>query len=174
MDILFGHGRVSGIGPNSERIENWDNIGFQLVTHVTRFTISSAQLLALNATPISVVPAPGAGLILVPILWGVTKAAGTAYAGVAAGEDLVLKFTDGSGVVAATPIETTGFLDQTTLQTRYANGHATGDSATPAPALGTAQANAALVLQLLTGEITTGTSGLIGIVQYRIVPASIA
>lgn len=131
-------------------------------------TISSAELLALNATPKQILAAPGAGLANVLVDVVAYKAAGTAYAGIAAGEDLSIKYTNSSGLEVA-EIETTGFLDQATAQTRYAKSFnaASGiSSITPV-------ANAALVMMLLTGEITTGNSDLKLRVYYRTIPTTL-
>lgn len=131
-------------------------------------TITSAELLALNATEQVVVPAPGEGFALVPILWAARKTAGTAYAGIAAGEDLALKYTDDSGDKAAVDIETTGFLDQTTAQIRVAPG-GVGLAAAVAPV-----ANAPLVVHLLSGEIITGDTDLEVLVRYTVIPTDFA
>lgn len=128
-------------------------------------TISSAQLLALNATPRTILAAPGAGLANVLIDVVAYKAAGTAYAGIAGGEDLSIKYTDASGLEVA-EIETTGFLDQATAQTRYARSFAAASGVSSI----TPVANAALVIMLLVGEITTGNSPLNLRVYYRTVP----
>jgi hypothetical protein len=119
--------------------------------------VTSAEVLALFATPQAIVAAPGAGKAIVPIRAVVYKPAGTAYAGIAAGEDLVFKYTDASGAQCTGVIETTGFLDQTTAQTRVVGlPGATGATAGSfAPV-----ADAAVVLHLLVGEITTGNSPL--------------
>ncbi len=140
----------------------------ELITGAIRkTTITSAQLLALNATPQTIVPAPGAGLAVILNRLHVYKPAGTAYAGVAVGEDLVAKYTNGSGAQVSSVIETTGFLDQATAQHRYAGlpGAVTTTAADVAPV-----ANAAVVLHLLTGEIITGTSDLIVWAFYDVVP----
>jgi len=123
-----------------------------------RFTITSAQLLALNATPISVLGAPGSGLV--NIVEGVEfyKAAGTAYGGIASGEDLSLKYTNSSGQEILV-CETTGFLDQTTAQFRYARAQSGAISAGTVSSI-VPVANAAVVCMLLSGEITTGDSAL--------------
>lgn len=131
-------------------------------------TVSSAELLALNATPKEIVAAPGAGLAVLLESIALHKPAGTAYAGIAAGEDLAVKYTDSAGAVQAT-IETTGFLDQATAQSRHATAYraASGvNSFTPT--------NTPLVLQMLTGEITTGTSALLLRVYYRTVPTTLS
>jgi hypothetical protein len=125
-------------------------------------TVTSAQMLALNATPVALVAAPGSGRALIFEGAVLYKAAGTAYSGVATGEDLSIKYADASGAALA-GCEATGFFDQATAQTRYvrAAGAASGVSdVTPV-------ANAALVLHMLTGEITTGTSDLVVEVLYR-------
>jgi hypothetical protein len=129
-------------------------------------TITAAQVLALNATPQTLIPAPGAGFALLLESVAVTKPAGTAYAGIAAGEDLSVRYTNGSGAELA-QIETTGFLDQATAQTRTAYPY----RAASAISSQTPLANAAIVLHLLVGEITTGDSPLNVLVNYRIVPA---
>lgn len=118
-------------------------------------TITSAQLLALNATPITVLAAPGAGLANIVERVVVRKPAGTAYAGIAAGEDLVLKQTDASGAQVCGAIETTGLLDSASATAAVAFGPgATGSTAGSYLLV----ANAAIVAHLLVGEITTGDS----------------
>lgn len=129
-----------------------------------KVTITSAQLLALNATPQELVPAPGAGFALIFRGMQVQKPAGTAYAGIAAGEDLSVKYTDGSGAEQG-ECETTGFLDQTTDQIRFVKPyHAASGISSITPV-----ANAALVLHLLVGEIITGDSDLNCEVLYDVV-----
>lgn len=130
-------------------------------------TVTAAQVLALNATPQTIILAPDAGIAVVPTRIAIHKPAGTAYGGIAAGEDLVLKYTNGSGAQCSSVIETTGFLDQTTAQTRVAGmpgstGSTAGDYAPVAAA--------AVVLHLLTGEITTGDSPLYVRVWYDLIP----
>jgi hypothetical protein len=133
--------------------------------HAPVATITSAQLLALNATPQTIIAAQGANTVIIPLRMMIYKPAGVAYAGIAAGEDLVLKYTNGSGVQCSGVVETTGFLDQTTAQTRYvgmpASIGATAGDVTPAT-------NAAIVLHLLTGEITTGDQPLYVKVWYDV------
>lgn len=127
-------------------------------------TITSAQVLALNATPVQVIAAPGANKAIVIDSLTCYKSAGTAYAAIAAGDDLQLRYTDGSGTILS-GIEMTGFADQTTAQTRIA----------PAlSAVGTVRveltptANAKVVAYMATGEITTGTSPFKLRIQYRV------
>lgn len=130
-------------------------------------TITSAQLLALNATPQIIVPAAPSGFVNIFQGMALQKPAGTAYAGIAATEDLVAKYTDASGQQVSAYVEPVGFLDQTTAQQRYVGpiasiGTTTAGDVTPL--------NAAIVLHLLVGEITTGTGGLIVWAWYRRLP----
>jgi hypothetical protein len=127
--------------------------------------ITAAQVLALNATPRTLVPSPGPGRFLVFKGMHIHKIAGTAFAAIAAGEDLAVKYTDANGQIVAT-CETTGFLDSAGAQTRQVHPHtpASGSSSvTPADA-------APLVLHLLSGEITTGTTPLRIQIFYKVVP----
>lgn len=167
-DILKSiHGRRLGFGINDELILRSRNERKAEVLGASKtVVVTSAQLLALNATPITLIAAPGAGLAIVPRKWCARKGAGTAYAGIAAGEDLVLKYTNAAGAQAAGAIETTGFLDQATAQIRVAGmaGAALGTPADITPA-----ANAALVLHLLVGEITTGDTDLYVRVWYDLI-----
>jgi len=124
-------------------------------------TITTAQLLALNATPIEIAPAPGAGKIIIPVdLQFFMDYATTAYNGIAVGEDIAIKYTDGSGAIVAT-CEATGFLDQASDQRRIVQA-AYATAVAPV-------ANAALVAHMLTDEIATGDSPLKVRVRYKIV-----
>lgn len=126
---------------------------------VTDVTVTSAEILALNATPKQLVAAPGAGKILlfegaqIELIYN-----SAAYAGIAAGEDLSIKYTNGSGAEVA-QCEATGFLDATANAIRYLRPAA---AAAVNPAV-----NAALVLHMLVGEIITGNSPLKLRVQTR-------
>lgn len=115
-------------------------------------TVPTASVLALNATPYTLVAAPGAGYVLQLITATlILDYAGTAYGGVGSTEDLVIRFTDASGAIASTTLETTGLLDATSDQIRTFKAIAT--DLTPV-------ANSPLMLHLLNGEVTTGTSPL--------------
>jgi outer membrane protein assembly factor BamB len=130
---------------------------------IAEVSIPTAALLALNATPISLIAAPGAGKAIVPSGPAIAyKPAGTAYAGIAAGEDLALKYTDASGTVLW-QFETTGFLDQATAQARVSAPSVPINTTNLTPV-----ENAALVAHLLVGEITTGTSDIKIRIPYKI------
>lgn len=152
------HGRIIGLDSHGNLV------GSRYGVAVT--TITSAQLKALNATPQEVVPALGANLAAVPTRVTIRHSGGTAYAGIASGEDLVLKYTNGSGQQCSSVIETTGFLDQTTAQIRTAT-HPASTSTTAGDI--TPVANAAIVLHLLSGEITTGDFDILVMVHYDII-----
>jgi len=128
--------------------------------------ITSAQLLALFATPQTIVPAPGAGIVVLFDGIYVVKPAGVAYAGIAAGEDLSVRY--GTAGLEVCEIETTGFLDQATLQVREGKPfHAASLISSIVPV-----ANSSLTLGLLVGEITTGDQPLHVRAYYRLVPAA--
>lgn len=132
-----------------------DTDPFAAVDGAIRFievTVTSAEVLALFATPKTLVPAPGAGKCLVLVEAAlILDYAGTAYGGIAAGEDLAIRYTDAAGVIASTTLETTGLLDGTADALRTFKPLTT--DITPV-------ANAPLVLHLLIGEVITGNSPL--------------
>lgn len=126
--------------------------------------LTTAEVLALNATPIEVVAAPGAGkAVIVVQAEAMLDYATTAYDGVAAGEDLALRYTDGTGTILA-QFETTGFLDQATDQVRVA-----GPQVPVADSNLTPVANAPVVAHMTTAEIATGDSPVKLRVRYRVV-----
>ncbi len=121
-------------------------------------TISAAAVVTLNATPVTLVTAPGAGKAIIPLSAQLKKPAGTAYANIAAGDDLAFKYTNSSGVTTMT-CEMTGFMDQTTQQVRYVeNGAAVAFAYVE---------NAPIVAHMLTSEIDTGNSPLIIRLFYK-------
>lgn len=134
--------------------------------------ITSAQIKALNGTPIEIVPAAAVGWHIVPTGFALYKPANTvAYDGIAAGEDLGVKYTDTNGLLVAT-IETTGFLDSTAAQFRWAypyhaaSGVGAGASYLPVTA-------EKLVIQMLVGNIATGNGTLKVRTFYQILPDTI-
>lgn len=128
---------------------------------VESVTLTAAQVKLLNTTPITLVAAPGAGkalMLLDAVLF--LDYATAAYDGIAAGEDLNIRYTDGSGALLAT-IETDPFLTATADAVRYVQPTTTA-AVTPV-------ANAPLVLFMATGNIATGDSPLKVRVRYRVI-----
>lgn len=160
------HGRRAGLTPSGAFVLNKEDGSQEVFGHSVTVTVTSALLLALNATPFTVLAAQGAGQAIIPKRVAIRHGTGTAYAGIAAGEDLVLKYTNGSGAQCSSVIETTGFLDQTTAQIRVAGPP--GSTSTTAGDI-TPVANAAVVLHLLSGEITTGDFDLIVKMWYDVI-----
>lgn len=124
-------------------------------------TISSASVLLLNTTPVTIVAPFGAGIAAVPIRMAIYKPAGTGYGSLTSAKDLVLKYTNAAGAICSGAIKTPGFLDQSVAQARVTGA----PSADFQPV-----ANAAVVLHLLSGNIDTGTSPLYVRVWYDLTP----
>lgn len=75
-------------------------------------SLTNAQLLAIRATPISVVPAPGNARILRQFSHAVLVASLTgAYTETS--DDLVFRQTNGTGVILSDAVDSTGFLTAT-------------------------------------------------------------
>lgn len=130
--------------------------------------ISAEQVLALNATPITIVAAPGANRALIFEGCMIRKPAGTAYGGIAAGEDLAVKYTGAAGLQVGSA-ETTGFLDQTTNQFRWCQAYRAASLISDILPV----VNDVLVMHLLVGEITTGDSPLNVRTFFRVIPTDI-
>lgn len=135
------------------------------------FYIPAASVLTLFSAPVTILAAPGSGVATIfegmYIAYNYNSAA---YAGIAAGEDLAVRYTDGSGQIVG-ECETTGFLDQTTNQVRFI--YPSSQRTAPLTDI-TPVANAALVLSLLAGDITTGDTPLRIAVLYRLLNATLS
>lgn len=180
------HGRAFGLGEKNNLYVNQQALGKPANSVVKTSglqitTIISAQVLALNVTPITIITAPAATQFIMLDRLIIYKAAGTAYltGSIAATEDLVAKYTDASGAQVSGAIEVTGFLNSSSPTTSYTLGLGGGTVGTTTPAATSvggilAVAGAAVVLHLTTGEITTGTSDLIVHAYYDVYDHALA
>lgn len=90
-------------------------LGAQTLMNYKDVTITNAQALALRATPVTLVAAPGAGKLLVfhhAIL--VVNAAAGVYGETAA--NLAVRQTNTTGALVSDAIETTGWIDQVAIK----------------------------------------------------------
>jgi hypothetical protein len=124
-------------------------------------TLTSAQVKTLNATPVSIVAAPGAGKYIQVEQIEILPTGTTGYDGVASGEDLLFYHETGSTLLT---FETTGWLDQNTPALR---------TALPAVVAITPLTNKALMATISSGEIfaAAGNHGLKIKVRYKVYTA---
>jgi len=134
---------------------------------VQETTIATAAVKTLNATPVVIIPAPSADEFVAFVDATLfLDFASAAYDGIAAGEDLLVSYTDASGQAVGV-VECTGFMDQGADTIRYLPGPSiaavdgsTANDLTPV-------AQAAIVISMLVGEIATGDSPLKVRARYR-------
>lgn len=137
----------AGLVSYNESAAMWTSLGGNLFN--VEKTLTSAELLALNTTPVTLVPAVE-NYAWIPVeIQLFLDYLSSAYAGIDAAEDLVLRYTNGSGSIVAT-VETTGFLDAAGSRRRHLIN--TAGLVTPL--------SAPLVFHMTTGNITTGNSPL--------------
>lgn len=79
-------------------------------------SITAAEMKAIRATPKTLVAAPGAGKVLEFI--SATAIMDYVAAFTESSDDIVIRFTDGSGAIASTTLDTTNFLTATSDQIR--------------------------------------------------------
>ena len=90
--------------------------GLEIGVYKSVVVITTVRMRALNTTARAIVPAPGAGLAIVPLDMSVKMTGATAFGGIANTENIIVRY-DGTTTTRAT-IEPTGFLDQTDRPTR--------------------------------------------------------
>lgn len=79
------------------------------VVQYAEVAVSVAEMLALRATPKTLVAAPGSGYVLEFI--SATFIFDYAAVFTDSSDDIVVRFTDGSGAIASTTLDVTGLLD---------------------------------------------------------------
>lgn len=139
------------VPPDGEGVERYAEV-----------TITTGQLLALRATPKTLVAAPGAGKIL-EFVSAVLILDYNTVAYTETADNFQVKYVDGSGVAASQTIETTGWIDQVadTITNALPKINVIG---TPAQL-----SNTALVLHNTgDGEIEAGNSPVLVKVIYRV------
>jgi len=149
------HGRVIGVSKTGDVLVNK---GTDVVDGIlkpqsrARVSLSAAQVDGAFTTPVELVAAPGAGFVNIVDRVIVSKAAGTAFGGIAIGEDIQIEYGT-ANVAVVTDIETTGFLDQTALEQRIAR------AVDPTGGLDLqGYANDNIEFTLLVGDITGGSA----------------
>lgn len=95
--------------PNDGQTSDFEDAPYASV----EVTITQAQLLTLRATPVELVPAPGAGKVLDFIAGHIQLVYGGTGNNTESTANLGIKYTDGSGVQVNETVEATGFIDQT-------------------------------------------------------------
>jgi hypothetical protein len=124
--------------------------------------LTSAQILAMRASPITLVSAPGAGFFL-EFVSAVLILDYNSAAYAESADNMAVRYNNGSGVIASQAIEATGFIDQTadTLTNALPKVDVIGAA--------TGVVNKALVLHNTgDGEYTTGNSPMRVKVSYRV------
>lgn len=129
----------------------------ELDIRVVEVTVSSAELLALRATPKSIVPAAGAGKMNVFQSAVVIADNGTAY--VVGTNDMAFRMASTTGDIVSQTVDTAGLLDSTSDIVSFVGPIAT-DSKSPKADV----ENTAIVLHNTgASEFTTGT----GVVRVK-------
>lgn len=121
--------------------------------------LTAAQILALNTTAATLVPAPGADKYLeLESIVLMYNYGGTAYT-IGSATNLQVKYTNNAGAAASATQAVTGMIDQATDQVRLLPQN--GTAITPV-------VNAALVLGLAGANVTAGNGTITARVTYRV------
>lgn len=147
-----GHLIVNSTGIGAETGLGTDPLAW--VQGVSRKTIPLLLVRNMFSVPFELVAAPGAGFITVVNRIVISKAAGTAFGGVAAAEDLTMQY-ETSAVKVVGDIETTGFLDASVDEIRLARPFAAASGLDSIDL--TDSEDEAIEISLLVGNITGGS-----------------
>ena len=147
-----------GVQYISDGIGTWYATGMIQNGFQSQIALSAAEILALNATPKTLVPAAGAGTIIVVdrIILKMVRTA-TQFA---SGGAVETRYTNGSGAKVTADISAS--LVTGAAGTAYSSVAGVTTELTPV-------ANAAIVITNATGAFTTGTGTGLVTVQFRIV-----
>lgn len=128
------------------------------ILKAAQVTLTTAQLLALHTTPVSLIPAQGAGTVIeIVSIHAKLVFNSVAYTGSNA---LEIRYTNGSGAKASADIAST-FINSAS-GTNYNLSKSTGTSIIPV-------ANAAIVAAVPTADPGAGNSPMVLTILYRVI-----
>jgi hypothetical protein len=125
-------------------------------------SLTNANIIALRATPISMVAAQGAGTVilfrgaLLKLVYGGTNVF------TESADNLAIRVTDGSGAIVSQSIESTGFIDQS------ATTYSSAEPKVDAIIVGSAAENKALVLHNTGDGEIAGNAGADNTMEVRV------
>lgn len=148
------------------------DLGIQNIQQEVEGTLTSAQILALNGTPVTLIPAPGTGktIIVDEIQLFLDYNSATYVAG--AGEDLVFQYVTGNVAIASIDNDAVAFL------TASADAHWLGKpvgiyaasvAGTGDGVLLTTIDNEGIEVTIASGEVATGNSPIKWKIKYHVV-----
>jgi hypothetical protein len=140
------------------------------VTRTVTGSLTNAQMLAIATTPITLVAAPGAGYVNEFVSGALFFDYTAAYAEPSAPDDLVVRYTDGSGTITSQDVDATNFLTATADAMSFVAPLA---GAITTVRLKTAIDNKALVLHNTGTDYTGGNAANVVryVINYRVLPA---
>lgn len=143
----------------SDGVSTWHCFNTPSISGQVNVTLSSANILAMNGTPVSLIPAPGAGKVIVVdhiSLKMVTTT--TQYAN---GGAVELRYTDGSGAKVSADIAAA--VITAGAATSYTSVRGVTTSLTNV-------ANSGIFITNATAAFITGTGSGVLTIQYRVLP----
>ena len=156
---------MAGVKTSASAAEQYTDIEGASVLQSFRKRLTSAQVLALFATPVTVVPAPGTGRLVKVEFVQFLKPAGTAYVHAT---DLQLRYKTEGTVVAQ--LDSTAVLESAGRTRRVADAFQAASN--PSSQLGSAQENFAIELFATVANPTTGNTVLDVIVWARVLQSN--
>lgn len=142
----------------SDGVTGWFDGALIGVAAEVQTSLSAAQILAMRATPVTIVPAPGASKII--LVESITLKMVRTSTQFASGGAVEYRYTDGSGAKVTADMSST--LVTGAAGTAYASCAGVTTELTPV-------ANAAVVITNATGAFTTGTGTGVVTCKYRVV-----
>lgn len=116
LQLSISGGAATAVRKYVYAADAWQQYAGENGIFIGEFTLTSAQVIALKATPVVLAPAPGANLAVVPVAVNLVANYGGTNAWTVSSDDLSFGYTSGAEIAE---FETAGFLDQVVDEWRY-------------------------------------------------------
>lgn len=175
VDVNFVSGKGTKLNKSNFKtgpLTPYTDLGISDIQQIASGTLTSAQILALNANPITLIPAPGVGKTIIVDEIQLFLDYGTAAYVAGAGEDLTFQYVTGNVAIAAIDNDAVTFL--TAAADAHWLGKPNGVYAVSVAGTGdgvllTTIDNEGIEVTIAVGEVITGNSPIKWKIKYHVV-----